>query len=151
VLLGNVIQQGPQAENSAMVSFGAEGTRYEKNALVMVHNTIVNDRSFGVFARAPKDKTCLAMNNAILGRGEFQCGEWSTATNIELKSGIHDRAGFDYRLLGGSAAVDAGKPVEPKYGFELTPKYEIDNDGWIRKRVSRGAPDVGAYEAAERQ
>jgi hypothetical protein len=149
VLLGNVIQQSPQAENSTMVAFGAEGMPYERNALLLVHNTIVNDRSFGVFARAPRDKTCVARNNVILGRGESQCGDWPKDTNVTLKSEVHDRAGFNYRLLGRSAALDAGQPVAARDGVDLTPRYEIDADGWVRKRVTRGAPDAGAYEAAE--
>ncbi|MEN9538739.1 MAG: hypothetical protein RLZZ126_974, partial [Pseudomonadota bacterium] len=43
VVMGNIIQKGPDAENSAVMSYGREGISWDRNELVFVSNTVVND------------------------------------------------------------------------------------------------------------
>lgn len=149
VLVGNVIQQGTEAENLVLVSYGPEGMPYTRNVLLMASNTFVNDRTNSIFVRVPDGRDCLGMNNVFAGRGEFKCKDWRKENNVEVKNGFLDRAGFDYRIRANAEAANFARPVSDDYGFNLTPRYEIDRDGWVRKRVTRGLADAGAYEAGD--
>ena len=42
--VGNLVQQGEQTENAAMISYGAEGYRWQVNRAQVTFNTLVNDR-----------------------------------------------------------------------------------------------------------
>lgn len=48
LLQGNIIQQGPNSENFAMVSFGVEGGVYADSSLELRGNTVVNELPGGV-------------------------------------------------------------------------------------------------------
>jgi hypothetical protein len=53
-LIGNVIQQGPQGENSNLVGFGMEGLNNPgPHELYVVNNTLVNEKSVGSFFQMP--------------------------------------------------------------------------------------------------
>src|SRR5262249_53061281 len=41
VVMGNLIEQGSETDNSTIVSFGAEGYKWPRNELYLVNNTIV--------------------------------------------------------------------------------------------------------------
>ena len=45
--VGNLVQQGNQTENHALISYGAEGYRWPLNHVHIVFNTLVNDRQQG--------------------------------------------------------------------------------------------------------
>ena len=45
--IGNLVQQGNQTENYALISYGAEGYRWPTNRAQIVFNTLVNDRAQG--------------------------------------------------------------------------------------------------------
>ncbi|KQP21721.1 hypothetical protein ASF43_25810 [Pseudorhodoferax sp. Leaf267] len=65
----NVIRQAPNTQNSTMVSYGAEGYRWPRNALVMHNNTLVDDRpSNGIYLRvAPGQRTVELRGNVLQG------------------------------------------------------------------------------------
>lgn len=42
-LVGNIIEQGPDRSNSALIAYGAEGRFWPENRLDMAHNTVIND------------------------------------------------------------------------------------------------------------
>lgn len=144
--IGNVIQQGPDAENWTMVSYGAEGIQHPFNALYLVNNTVVNDRSSGLFVQSPKDSSCALINNLYSGKGEMRCSNGMQDGNLKDDSGFIGRGRYDYRLVPGSKAIDAGVEPEPVRGFSMQPKYEYDADGAVRHRELRAIPDIGAYE-----
>ena len=50
-ILGNVIQQGPLTDNWAIISYGAEGLKGKEHSLWVVNNTIINERSSGIFVK----------------------------------------------------------------------------------------------------
>ena len=52
-LRGNMVQKGPNADNSIAIAYGAEGLKWSTNTLEMVHNTIAITRSGGSFISAP--------------------------------------------------------------------------------------------------
>ena len=47
VVVGNIIQQGPNTENPHLLSFGVEGLKWPRNELYMAHNTLVDRRRSG--------------------------------------------------------------------------------------------------------
>lgn len=45
IIRGNIIEQGPQSQNPAIIHFGGEGTPYASSSLAVSGNTILNDLS----------------------------------------------------------------------------------------------------------
>ena len=71
-LTGNLLQQGPRTENFHLVSYGHEGIRHPRNALVVRDNTFINDRpGGGVFLRNVGASEVTVVNNRFYGKGEF--------------------------------------------------------------------------------
>ena len=54
-LRGNLLQKGPNADNSTAIAYGAEGITWATNTFEMVHNTVVITRSGGAFLSAPSN------------------------------------------------------------------------------------------------
>lgn len=146
LLLGNVIQQGPEAENWTLIAYGAEGTPYANNALYLVSNTVVNDRHSGLMIQSPKGIVCSLMNNLFAGKGDMQCENGKQAGNVKNDASFLDRKKFNYRLTQGAKAIDQGVAVGPVGEYAATPQYELDTDGAVRRRMARGMIDAGAYE-----
>lgn len=145
-LIGNIIQQGPLAENSTMISFGAEGMGGAHNLLALAHNTIVNDRSAGTFVAASASTACTSINNIFAGNGEWKCAGATQSGNVTMNSGFRDRTRYDYHLQRGATAIDAGVPPGNVAGIELLPRFEYDARGGEPRRAVNGPPDAGAYE-----
>lgn len=128
VVLGNLIEQGPRTENSAIVSFGAEGYNWPRNELHLGHNTIVNDRpQGGVYISAkPGNARVRAVNNLFVGKG-----------SLDLKA-AHELAGnetaewsefalpqrLDFRLKAQSRLVGRSRSAGTVDGVELRPLRE---------------------------
>jgi len=146
-LIGNVIQQGPRAENRTVVSYGEEGYVHRANQLYLSHNTVVNDAAPGTFVRVAGDpSTVRLVNNLFVGPGSLgDDPSWSMDGNLVRSSdpGFTDAGSGDYMLRAGSVAIDAGVQVTPA---RLLPRFEyVPIAGRIRRVIS-GKPDVGAYE-----
>jgi hypothetical protein len=79
-LIGNVIAKGPSRDNPVAVAFAAEGSKWDRNALVLSHNTLVNDGwkptwFLRVWAeKLPPDTSVRAINNLSVGLGLFTLG-----------------------------------------------------------------------------
>lgn len=70
VLIGNLVQQSATTENNRMISFGAEGLRYEQNALFLASNTLVDDLPAGgefLTVWSPERVTVRTVNNLLIG------------------------------------------------------------------------------------
>jgi hypothetical protein len=149
-LIGNLIQQGPKAENFHLVSFGREGLRYPRSELYVVNNTFVNDRDGGRFIRVAKDaKPARVINNIFVGRGEPVMGPAEMITNLVADDDVLvDRARFDFRLAPGASAIDAGSDPGSADGFSLSPVSQYVHPASAERRVQRGKIDIGAYEFA---
>lgn len=74
IVVGNVIAQEATTENPNMVSYGAEGYRWPANALLLVHNTLVDRRAQGgVFLKVrPGDARITAVDNLLVGSSTLQ-------------------------------------------------------------------------------
>ncbi|MDH3461165.1 MAG: right-handed parallel beta-helix repeat-containing protein [Burkholderiaceae bacterium] len=72
-VVGNIIQQSADTENSILISFGAEGYRWPTNELYLVNNTLIDQRPQpGVFVRVvPGATTVRVLNNLWVGPGRL--------------------------------------------------------------------------------
>jgi len=151
-IIGNLLQQGPNADNSIIVAYGQEGLQIGRtHNFYLVNNTIVNDRSSGTFVGSNSGTaTFHSANNLFVGNGTLYSGKQPTTATNNIASntpGLVDRAGYDYRLISSSPARDAGASLGLGDGYALTPVYEYIHPAGRQLRKTNAPPiDVGAYE-----
>jgi hypothetical protein len=138
VVVGNIVQQSSTSENGIMVSFGAEGYTWPRHALVLAHNTLVDNRpSEGAFLRVMQGEgkytapvAIKAVNNLLVGNpGTLETdgpGEYRNNFNVDWDSFVR-AAREDYRLVPGSPVY--GKAVDPGEfdGLPLAPTHEYSH------------------------
>ena len=79
-VVGNVISQSADTQNPVVIAYGAEGRPWPDSALVLSHNTLVNNRVMPawflrVFTdRMPEKLPVVAVNNLTVGPGVFWLG-----------------------------------------------------------------------------
>jgi hypothetical protein len=148
-VMGNIMQQGPLAENATMVSYGAEKILHADNRLYLAHNTLVNRRDRGcrllVVKGAPT--RAMAVNNVFAGCSSID-GTVAEQGNVRLvETEFRDARRDDFLPRKTAKAIDAGVPgVRDDDGQPLlaTHQYVHPRDG--APRIMRGAPDAGAFE-----
>ena len=150
-VIGNLIQQGPETENSALISYAAEGAKNPSQELYLVNNTLANDRARGgTFVDVKGGRSTVRLvNNIFAGGGTVLAGaEGQQANNVvsDGDPGFVDRDRFDYRLTKGSAAINAGAAAGTAGDVELTPRFEYAHPSGGQGRPTEGAIDAGAYE-----
>ena len=154
-LIGNVIQQGLQSENSNIVGFGMEGlSNPGPQEFYAVNNTIVNEKVNGSFFQAPTEVLFKAYNNVLAGGGEFMAA-WPTTidTLANLRTtdittvGFADVASYDYRIDAGSPAHNLGFPAGlATSGYPLVALYEYVHPTGDVPRCQHATLDAGAFE-----
>ncbi len=146
-LIGNVIQQGENADNATLVSYAAESTSNPGQAFYAVNNTLVNERSNGgTFFQIHGTPTQLITNNLMVGSGTAPGG---TGTNLVTTDTayLNSIAGYDYHLTANAlAAIDAGSDPGSANSVSLTPVWEYVHALGHTARAQNGALDLGAYE-----
>ncbi|XXF79951.1 right-handed parallel beta-helix repeat-containing protein [Myxococcaceae bacterium GXIMD 01537] len=151
-VVGNQIHQGTAAENSTLLSFGAEGTTNPEQALFVINNTFVNDRTAGAtFVRIAGTPTARVFNNLFIGKGTPLSGTATQESNLVTETpGLVDSARFDYHLLATSPAVNAGSEPGMDGTDALAPAFQYVHPlgGEPRQRLG-SAWDVGAFEFGE--
>ena len=114
-VVGNIIQQSPRTENPAIVSFGAEGYRWQRNEIYLVNDTLVDDLPHGgkFFSIRPGADKVEVLNNLLAGRGEFDAApSWNVGGNARAEpNDIPLASAGDYRLDSTSKLV--GTAVDP--------------------------------------
>lgn len=177
-LVGNVIQQGKNADNWAIVSFGAE-RRAASDQLALINNTIVNDRGNGIFLQNRSPASAILINNIFAGPGMPVKGSAKLRNNLIVKSvsaGIvgsligSAKAGPASGDLAGNFTARSAAFVDPgKMNYALTEKSPARNigaepglvNGWPARpaahylhprrqgpRPNDGKIDIGAFEYA---
>lgn len=141
-IIGNVIEQGAATLNHGMISFAGEETRHADNQLVIANNSIYNRDFQGIAVRNHAELEVILANNLVGGAPVAMIdGSGSMLGNLTLpEHGMTDPRNYDFSLLPGAAAIDAGKP------FELVPAYEYLHPASARPRRQIWRVDVGAYE-----
>lgn len=148
-VIGNEIQQGPRTENATLIAYGKEQRKHPAKEFYLINNTLVNDRAEGgVFVFVSEDtERVKILNNIFAGAGTVLRGKGSPDRNVATPDpGFRDRAGFDYRLLSGSPAIDAGIEPGVAQGFDLRPVAEYVHKAQERPRLRAGKLDCGAHE-----
>jgi len=147
-LIGNLIQQGPRAENWALVSYAAEGRAEESGELVILNNTFVNERGSGIFvANHDPRTTALLLNNIFAGKGTVIKGAGHEQGNLVTRRdpGFRDVRHYDFRLTAGSQAI--GRGVDPaKFDVPFRAEYEYQHLATKRPRANPVSIDAGAHQ-----
>ncbi len=155
IVMGNLIEQGPNSQNSTIIEYGAEGINNPIADFVVVNNTIVNNRPSGVFFFiAPATNLCKLYNNLVLGNGTYINGGPITMDSLSNRrmtniadAQLIDAPAFDYGLLPASPAIDTGADAGYYAGIELLPQFRYIHPQQAAPRIETGtAVDVGAYE-----
>ena len=157
-IIGNVIHQAPDTDNSGIIDYASEGSARAGDYLYIVGNTVVNDLGGGTFIQAtniPSGFNVTIKDNILAGPGT----SWSlgggvvptTAGNV-INSSIAalnfvNAAAYDYHLLSTSPAINAGvAPGNSSDGYSLVPTQEYVKDNGARSRYSDAVLDAGGYE-----
>jgi hypothetical protein len=149
-IIGNLIQQGVDTDNSTIISYGAEGLINPISKLYFINNTVVNDRWAGTFLYVRTGSIAKIQNNIFTGPGTILNGVGNLITNLITDiPGFIDRSNFDYRLMKNSIAIDTGSNAGFGDVYSLTPTYEYQHLCEKKYRIQIGVIDIGAYEYAD--
>ena len=144
LVAGNVIIQGPNSENSTLVSYGAEGLTNRSHRLWVVNNTFVNRRATGTFVALAQGSEARLRNNLLVGPGDLTnlAGVPAKANRRVGTSGFVDPATDDFRLRATSRALDRGAWVPKRWRA----RWEYVHPTRQIRRPVAGRVDLGAYE-----
>ena len=155
LLIGNVIGQSPESQNPVLVSYGAEGSVWEKNALVLAHNTLIAEGWLPAwFVRVHRDRVRLLeeplfVNNLVVGAGIFRLGASGEFTgNWPATLGML----LDVTTGGFELPPDSwlrGRGVDPRNvnGRDLAPRFEFEWPAGTRAiSTDRERWSPGAYQ-----
>jgi hypothetical protein len=160
IIIGNIIQQGPNSANGNMVGYGLEGlVNAAPHEIYLINNTLVNERFAGSFLQAAAGATYLkAYNNIFAGPGTVisyggPAGAVDSLTNKVVSdislAGFINPAIYDYHLNSGSVAVNSGTNTGAAgNGENLLPVFEYQHPTSFIARITQGIIDVGSYELA---
>jgi hypothetical protein len=155
IIIGNLIEQGPNTDNSNIIGYGLEGlSNPAPQQIYLVNNTIINDRSAGSFVNVQSGTELLKMVNTIFaGPGTLISGTAATldtATNWVSTSfstiGFVNASGYDYQLLPSAKVIGKGSNPGTAGTYSLMPVSEYVHNSNKRNRNVNGTMDIGAYE-----
>src|SRR5262249_15280844 len=108
MIVGNLIEQGPMSQNSAIIDYGSEPTGFNATQdLYVVNNTVVNDRGSGTFVQIAAMVTTPAVltNNIFVGGGtvstQASAVQRASYTGTIAMAMLAAPASYDYHLLAG--------------------------------------------------
>ncbi|MCG3190502.1 MAG: hypothetical protein LKCHEGNO_03235 [Burkholderiaceae bacterium] len=150
-IIGNLLQQGPNTDNPALIAYGAEGLTNPSSTFYVVNNTFVNDRAQGgTFVQVSAGGTAMATlrNNLFVGPGTVVSGGTVTqANNLTTNAPNFVSIGtFDYRPTSTTPGIDQGSAPGTAGTFDLVPAYQYVHPSKRELRPVRNAIDIGAYE-----
>jgi hypothetical protein len=135
-----------------------EGIKHQRNALYVVHNTLVyqNHRTTSCFVRVektPEGFRPVILNNVCVGAIPLSnIDNIEAGGNLLLRSvaeaGFVDPAAYDYRLEAGSPCIDKAAPLGKVDDRDLKPKFQYVHPAKAEPRPVVGLLDVGALEYA---
>lgn len=155
IIIGNIIEQGSNSDNSNMIGYGLEGlSNPAPQNICLVNNTIVNNKSAGSFVNIQSGTGTLKMvNNILAGAGTLINGTASTldtATNLVSVTssaiGFVNATAYDYQLISSAKVIGKGSNPGTAGSYPLLPVSEYIHNSKKRNRVINGTIDIGAYE-----
>jgi hypothetical protein len=155
-VIGNIIQQGPETQNSSILGYRMEGgdPRNPATQLYVINNTFVNDRlEGGTFLqfKAETQTPAIVANNIFYGKGILTTQKNAILTNnlIDKDPRFIDAAHYDYRLRPDSPARSAGMQPQVQTSFPLLPTREYIHPACGANRINELKPDIGAIAFGE--
>jgi hypothetical protein len=151
-IVGNLVEKGPLAQNSALVSYQEEGANSGNpdHELFVVNNTMVNDDGQGTFVVVDGSVTVPAIikNNIFQGSGTITTQSSAVkANNFAGNAILVSPTTYDYHLQTTSPAINAGADPGTGAGVSLTPAYQYVHPSCAEVRTTTGsAIDIGGYE-----
>jgi hypothetical protein len=148
-IIGNVIEQGPNTNNSAILDYGSEGLAGHDTALYVINNTFVNDRHSGTFISVSSTQNKPKVyNNLFVGGGTLCSRQMDSAANIVTNApAFVDSAHYNYKLTATSPGINKGADPGSVGGFSLTPSFQyVYNCSGEPRTIVGNAIDVGAFE-----
>jgi hypothetical protein len=158
VIVGNIIEQGPLSANSNLVGFGLEGlTNPGPHVLYCTNNTFVNKKSTGSFIQVANGIDTLFVKNnlfagartggLIIGSPVVLDTSHNLVNNVVSSFGFEDEVNYNYHLVSGAAAIDAGVDLtQYVFGYSLQPEFEYVDTCLFQLRIPDAMVDIGAYE-----
>ena len=154
-LLGNVIGQGADSQNPVLVGYATEDQAWDKNVLLVAHNTFVNHGWLPAWylrvikAHLPGEPQVIAINNLLVGGGVFS---WAAPGHFDgnrhaTRGMLADADTYGFELPAGSMWRSSGVDPLKVEGYDLSPKGEFQWPVGVKPvppGVTRWAP--GAYQ-----
>jgi hypothetical protein len=153
-VIGNLIEQGPNTQNSTILNYGEEGTNPANPGtdLYVVNNTFVNDRPNGgtFVSLAAFASPAVLTNDVFFGPGTVtdQAGALQT-TNFTMDPQLVSQANIDYHLGPTSPCINAGSDPGMGGGMALAPTMQYVHPAAVEPRLQYGPIDIGAYELVQ--
>lgn len=158
VLLGNIIEQGPNSANSNLLGFGLEGlSNPGPHNLWICNNTFVNKKTTGSFIQVATGTDTLFVKNNILAGAKTGGLIIGAPTVLDSSNnvinnqvgaiGFVDATHYDYHLTAGSPSVDAGVSVPAVIrGYALQAQQMYVDTCMVTTRNTYNQVDIGAFE-----
>ena len=163
-IIGNIIEKGPKADNFTMIAIAMEGPSNANQEIYVIGNTMVLDRSSGLFVHSrspgmaviadnimtgpgvPLDGNGRLINNVVAGVSTSSLdGNGGGGNKVVRDVGFVDPSKGDYHLKPGSPAIGAGVDMQQVNGFKLMPEYQNLYPLGVEARPASNPPDDGAY------
>lgn len=160
VIVGNIIEQGPNSANSNLLGYGLEGlTNPAPHALYCCSNCFINKKATGSFIQVANSTDTLFVKNNIfagaktgglfIGTAAVMDSSNNAINNSLSAFGFQDETNYDYHLLPDAIVVDKGVDVSKTvHGYSLKPSLEYVDQYSFSIRAINGLLDIGAYEYA---
>ncbi len=152
LIIGNVCMKGTLSQGSALLDYGSEGYSNIKNELYVINNTWCNRKPNAQFYHVYNGASAVYFrNNLFAGPGIITNDTIAVASNLHLPSadgpGFVDPATFDFHLVSGSPAIDAGIDAGSGSGLSFAARSEYVHPlSSADRAVTGSAIDVGAFE-----
>lgn len=149
-IIGNVIEQGPNNDNSTLIAYLEEGANPANTSeqMFVINNTFANDAATGIFINpAAGAAPVVIKNNVFFGPGTLTTQTTAIkANNFVGNPGFVSPTSYDYHLTAGSPAIDAGVDPGADGTFSLTPVFQYVHPACAEGRVTQNVIDIGAFE-----
>jgi len=136
--MGNLIMQSSTTENPHVISFGVESARWPRQALYLVHNTLVDQRpSGGIWLRVtPPQTEVMLANNLLVGAPQLAAeGHWTRRANFQADWDEFVRAvREDFRLKPSSGLRGKAQDMGEAEGVRLSPSREYRHPPGVVQR-----------------
>jgi hypothetical protein len=150
IVMGNLIMQSATTENAHVISFGAEGAKWPRQALYLINNTLVDQLpNGGIWLRVMPPQTDVVLaNNLLVGTPKLAAdSHWTRRANFSADWGEFVRASReDFRLKPGSVLRGKAQDAGEAEGMKLAPTREYRHPH-TSAELSGPARHPGAFQA----